>query len=121
MKMKWNIIYHIQIEMLDLFKKKFGLSEHKHLIEIGRNLKIPRDQRLCTICNVLEDEFKFFSECKRNTNNPNILYEYFQNMYSNFLELNHDEKLTKIPEQIRTVTSFIRQSLELGEGDSSQS
>jgi hypothetical protein len=45
---------------------------------------------------------------------------------SNFLELNHEEKLTKIlnpstPDQIRTVTSFIRQSLELREGDSSQS
>ena len=42
-------------------------------------------------------------------------------IYSNCLE-----KLTKIlnpstPEQIRTVTSFIRQSLELREGDSSQS
>ena len=50
----------------------------------------------------------------------------FQNIYSNFLELNHEEKLTKIlnpstPEQSRTVTSFIRQSLELREGDSSQS
>jgi hypothetical protein len=50
----------------------------------------------------------------------------FQNIYSNFLELNHEEKLTKIlnpstPEQIRTVTFFIRQSLELREGDSSQS
>ena len=49
-----------------------------------------------------------------------------QNIYSNFLELNHEEKLTKIfnpstPEQIRTVTFFIRQSLELREGDSSQS
>ena len=50
----------------------------------------------------------------------------FQEIYSNFLELNHEEKLTKIlnqstPAQIRTVTSFIRQSLELREGDSSQS
>jgi hypothetical protein len=50
----------------------------------------------------------------------------FQNIYSNFLELNHEEKLTKIlnpstPEQIRTVTFFIRQSLELREGYSSQS
>ena len=58
--------------------------------------------------------------------NRNILYQYFQNIYSNFLELNHEEKLTKIlnpstPEQIRTVMSFIRQSLELREGDSSQS
>jgi hypothetical protein len=50
----------------------------------------------------------------------------FQNIYSSFLELNHEEKLTKIlnpstPEQIGTVTFFIRQSLELREGDSSQS
>jgi hypothetical protein len=40
-----------------------------------------------------------------------ILYtnrQYFQNIFSNFLELNHKEKITKIlnpstPEQIRTV------------------
>ena len=105
---------------------KFILSEHKLLIVIGRNLKIPRDKILCAICNVLEDEFYFFFECKRNTNNRNILYQYFQNIYSNFLELKREEKLTQIhkpstPEQIRTVTSFIRQSLELREGDSSQS
>jgi hypothetical protein len=49
----------------------------------------------------------------------------FQNIYSNFIELNHEEKLTKIlnpstAEQIRTVTkctSFIRQSLELRDGN----
>ena len=109
-----------------LILTKFRLSEHKLLIEIDRNLKIPRDQRLCAICNVLEDEFHFFLECKRNTNNRKFLYQYFENTYLNFLELNHDEKQTKIlnpstPEQIRTVTSFIRQSLELREGDSSQS
>jgi hypothetical protein len=62
----------------------------------------------------------FFFECKRNTNNRNILYQYFQNIYSNFLELNDEEKLRKILnpstlEQIRTVTSFIRQALELRE------
>jgi hypothetical protein len=72
----------------------------------------------------LEDEFLFFFECKRDTNNRNILYQYFQNIYSNFLELNDEEKLRKILnpstlEQIRTVTSFIRQALELREGDSS--
>ena len=105
-----------------LILTKFRLSEHKLLIEIGRNLKIRRDQRLCAICNVLEDGFYFFFECKRNTNNRNILYQYFQNIYSNFLELNHEEKLNpSTPEQIRTVTSFIRQSLVLREGDSSQS
>jgi hypothetical protein len=66
-----------------LILTKFRLSEHKLLIEIGRNLKIPRDQRLCAICNVLEDEFHFFIECKRNINNRNILYQYFKNIYSN--------------------------------------
>ena len=84
---------------------KFRLSDDKLLIGIGRYLKIPRDQRLCAICNALEDEFHFFFECKRNTNNRNNLYQYFQIIYSNFLELNHEEKLTKIlnpstPEQI---------------------
>jgi hypothetical protein len=54
------------------------------------------------------------------------LHNIHVNICSNFLELNHEEKLTKIlnpsaPEQIRTVTSYIRQSLELREGDSSQS
>ena len=63
----------------------FRLSEYQILIEIGRNLKISRDQRLCGISKVLEDEFHFFFECKRNTNNRNILYQYFQNIYSNFL------------------------------------
>jgi hypothetical protein len=30
MKMKWNIIYHIQIEMLDLFKKNSD-SQYRNL------------------------------------------------------------------------------------------
>ena len=50
-----------------LILTKFRLSDHKFLIEIGRYLKIPRDQRLCAICNVFE--------CKRNTNNR-ILSKY---------------------------------------------
>jgi hypothetical protein len=40
-----------------LILAKFWLSDHQFLIEIGRYLKIPRDQRLYVICNVLEDEF----------------------------------------------------------------
>jgi hypothetical protein len=83
------------VDGLSIFRSLPILSEHNFLIEIGRNIKIPRDQRLCAICNVLEDEFHFFFECKRNTNNRNILYQYFQNIYSNFLELNHEEKLIK--------------------------
>ena len=108
-----------------LILTKCRLSDHKHLIEIGRYLKIPR----------IKDYVRFTMSWKMNfifsLNAREIpIIEYFQDIYSNFLELNHEEKLTKIlnpsvPEQIRTVTSFIRQSLELRERererDSSQS
>ena len=60
-----------------LILAQFRLSEHKLLIEMGRSLKIPRDQRLCPMCNVLEDEFHFFFECKRNTNNRNFYFNTF--------------------------------------------
>ena len=108
-----------------LILTKCRLSDHKPLIEIGRYLKIPR----------IKDYVRFAMSWKMNfifsLNAREIpIIEYFQDIYSNFLELNHEEKLTKIlnpsvPEQIRTVTSFIRQSLELRkrerERDSSQS
>jgi hypothetical protein len=62
--------------------------------------------------------------CSLNAREIPIIETFYTNIfkiYSNSLE-----KLTKIlnpstPEQIRTVTSFLRQSLELREGDSSQS
>jgi hypothetical protein len=56
-----NVYYYLSHpdRNVRLILTKFRLSEHKHLIEIGRNLKIPRNQRLCAICNVLEDEFHY--------------------------------------------------------------
>jgi hypothetical protein len=47
-----------------LILTKFRLSDRKLLIEIGRYLKTPRDQKLCAICNVLEDVFHFLFDCK---------------------------------------------------------
>ena len=49
-----------------------------------------------------------------------------KNFYPNFIELNNKEKLIKVlnpstPMQIRAVASFIKQSLELREGDQIQS
>ena len=41
--MKWNIIYHIHIEMLDYFNK-LQTECTQILIKIGRNIKIPKDQ-----------------------------------------------------------------------------
>ena len=105
---------------------KFRISDHKLLIEKGRYLKIPRENRLCIKCNKLDDEFHFFFNCKINDKIRNILLQSMEDFHTNFGELNIKEKLIKIlnpstPGQIKTVASFIKQSLELREGDTTQS
>ena len=105
---------------------KFRISEHKLLIEKGRYLKIPRNKRLCTNCNEIDNEFHFFFNCEINNSVRNMLYQSMTDFFPNFIDLNNEEKLIKIlnpstPMQIRTVASFIKQSLELREGDPIQS
>ena len=39
---------------------KFRTSDHPLEIELGRYKKIPRHQRLCKTCKVLDDEIHFF-------------------------------------------------------------
>ena len=39
---------------------KFRISDHDLLIETGRYKNIPREQRCCTVCNILDDESHFF-------------------------------------------------------------
>ena len=38
---------------------KFRISDHKLKIEIGRYKKVPREQRMCKACKVLDDEKHF--------------------------------------------------------------
>ena len=44
---------------------KLRLSSHRLNIEVGRWNNTPVNERLCTICNVLEDEYHFIFECQR--------------------------------------------------------
>jgi hypothetical protein len=37
----------------------FRANNHCLLLETGRHKKIPRQQRLCTLCNTIYDEFLF--------------------------------------------------------------
>ena len=39
---------------------KFRISDHNLEIELGRYKKVPRDQRLCKTCKVLDNEEHFF-------------------------------------------------------------
>ena len=45
---------------------KFRISDHNLEIELGRYKKVPRNQRICTVCYVLEDEKHFFLYCHVN-------------------------------------------------------
>ena len=60
---------YLDILMIDKFRTSFTklrVSSHRLFIETGRWEKpnsIPLDERLCTNCNVLEDEFHFVCEC----------------------------------------------------------
>ena len=44
---------------------RLRLSSHKLMIERGRWLNILSKDRLCTLCNKLEDEFHVICECPR--------------------------------------------------------
>ena len=69
-----HIVDHITVQNylkkpLPLLSKKLicklRLSAHTLLIETGRYRGIPRDQRICPLCNSdVEDEFHFFVKCK---------------------------------------------------------
>ena len=45
---------------------KFRLSDHNLKIETGRYHKVPREQRVCSFCNVKEDEIHLLLDCINN-------------------------------------------------------
>ena len=101
---------------------KFRISEHCLFIETGRYTKIPRNERKCKICNILDDEFHFFFNCKINKNIREIFLKYYIQKYVNFNTLNFTDKLVIIlnpstPNDVKAVVSFIKESLELRKGE----
>ena len=63
---------------------KFRISDHKLEIEIGRYKKVPREQRICKACKVLDDEKHFFLYCHINYNIRNSLIQEIENYYPDF-------------------------------------
>ena len=66
---------------------KFRISDHKLEIEIGRYKKVPREQRICKACKVLDDEKHFFLYCHINYNIRNSLIQEIVNYYPDFNQL----------------------------------
>ena len=61
-----NYLETVDIKKFRTALTKLRLSSHRLEIEAGRWAKpqpVPRENRLCTVCNVLEDEHHFLVEC----------------------------------------------------------
>jgi hypothetical protein len=55
------------------------VSNHKLIIELGRYQKIPREERLCEICQSGEDEYHFANSCKAYSNQRENFYTTLRN------------------------------------------
>ena len=60
-----NYLNKVQIRTNRRALTKLRLSSHRLLIERGRWLKIKQENRLCTECHVLEDEYHVVCICLR--------------------------------------------------------
>ena len=87
---------------------KFRVSDHILEIETGRYKNIPRENRLCKICNEIDDERHFFLSCKQNLALRKQLFLKIDNKNPMFsMDLSPKLKLLSL------TSDFIKQSLEL--------
>lgn len=96
---------------------KFRTSDHCLQIETGRYINIPRQQRLCTTCNILEDEYHFFLNCHLNQQPRNLLINTIENKCPSFTNMSPMNRLDYIlnptSDLLSVVCTFIKQSLDL--------
>ena len=113
-----NYLLHENFEKRRLITK-LRISDH-NLIEKGRHLKIPREKRLCQVCNQIEDEHHFLFVCNKNLDLRN---KYLPLIFQDSSNIGEGEKFKYIlcPSslgQVGKIGSFIKQSLELRTGNS---
>jgi hypothetical protein len=75
---------------------KLRTGSHTLEIERGRHLRpiIPRTERLCNICNLIEDEFHFVTKCRLYNDERAILYAKIISLIPDFLLMSDMEKFT---------------------------
>ena len=96
---------------------KFRTSDHCLQIETGRYNNIPRQQRLCTTCNILENEYHFFLNCHLNQQPRNLLINTIENKCPSFTNMSPMNKLDYIlnptSDLLSDACTLIKQSLDL--------
>jgi hypothetical protein len=103
---------------------KLRISEHNLLIEKGRHLNMPREQRFCSHWKCVDDEKHFLLHCTINSELRSSFLNILNNENQIFNNLSESEKLSYIlhpstPSQVNKLDSFKKKkSLELRTGDS---
>ena len=74
---------------------KFRISAHRLMIEQGRYLGIPSDNRICLKCssNEVEDEQHFLFSCPKHIQERTKLFELIAESCANFANLGERDKL----------------------------
>ena len=100
---------------------KICVSCHRLAIETGRYQKptsLPINQRLCTLCNQVEDEIHLICVCKRNAHLRIDFFSFVQSLYPSFQFMLPKEKVIYIMQNkdfvvINNFAAFIYRSLLL--------
>lgn len=96
---------------------KFRTSDHCLQIETGRYKNIPRQQRLCNICKVVEDECHFLLNCKLNEQKRKELLETIKLDFPDFEHYTSFQKvhflLNPNSTLLPVVCTFLKQSVAL--------
>jgi len=86
-------------------------SSHKLGIEIGRHYNIPREARLCTHCNQIDDEIHFILYCLKHSESRKILFNSITNQFHpDFLILSDTQKIQYLLNNVESaslVASFL--------------
>ena len=124
LKTSMNKEYYVSSENLEYRKliTKFRISDHSLEIEKGRHYKIPRENRLCKTCNIIEDEKHFILNCNLNKIPRKTIFDIYSAEDPNFSNLTDDQKLSSIlnpasSQQVKNTGSYLKQSLKLRSGD----
>lgn len=99
---------------------KLRTSAHKLNIEQGRYKKVPLEDRLCSMCNILEDEFHFVLKCKINETLREDMIRNMIEIFPDFSQLSDDEKfwlLMSLPDYdvVKIISKFIFESMKIRE------
>ena len=96
----------------NLDERKCLSRNNKLEIEVGRHKKKTVDERLCTVCHVVEDEIYFLIDCPKYDDARNSLFVHIQNNCNKFNTLDSKEKTiylmsTGDDECMKRVSSYV--------------